>query len=107
MVGKVHRYGLDPLRDAMLRCAEELGRPPLVIEFEHWRHKEIELAKARGEALWLPSSSPYRRRWGHWDRMLEELCGFSPEEIEARFIAGRERSNAGAAAARPRASGAA
>jgi hypothetical protein len=30
---------------------------PLVIEFELWRQRQIELAKARGEDMFLPSDS--------------------------------------------------
>jgi len=63
-----------------------------VIEFELWRQREIELAKARGEDLFLPSDSPYRRRWGGWEAALRHF-GFEPEEIEGRLGPGRERSN--------------
>jgi hypothetical protein len=92
MVGKVGRYREQTLRETLLRCAEELGHPPLVIEFELWRQRELELAKARGEELWLPSDSPYRRRWGSWEAALEHF-GFSPEEITSRLEAGREKAN--------------
>jgi hypothetical protein len=84
MVRKVHLYREDSLRDALVRCGEELGHPPLIAEFEHWRHKQIELAKARGEDLWLPSASPYRRRHGSWEAALE-YYGFSPDAIRARY----------------------
>ena len=80
-VGKVHRYRDETLRETMLQCAEFLGHPPLVIEFEAWRFRELELAKARGEDIDIPSSSPYRRRFGHWDKVLGE-CGLSQEDIE-------------------------
>jgi hypothetical protein len=34
LVGKVHRYREDSLRDAVTRCAADLGYVPLVIEYE-------------------------------------------------------------------------
>lgn len=92
LVGKPHRYREATLKEILGRCADDLGHPPLVIEFEHWRYRELELAQAKGEELFLPSSSPYRRRWGSWDKALAAL-GFSAEEIEARFEPGRERSS--------------
>ena len=92
LIGKVHRYREETLRETLEHCARDLGHVPLVIEFELWRQREIELAKARGEELFLPSDSPYRRRWGGWDAALLHF-GFAPEEIEARLESGRERSN--------------
>jgi hypothetical protein len=92
LVGKIQRYREATLRETLVRCAEDLGRPPLVIEYEHWRQREIELAKAGGDELFLPSSSPFRRIWGSWDNALIE-CGFAPEEVEARLESGRERSD--------------
>jgi hypothetical protein len=93
LVGKVHRYREDSLREAIEKCARDLGRVPLVIEFEHWRQREMELAKAQGQELFLPSDSPYRRRWGSWDEALLHF-GFTPEAIKERFEPGRERSTA-------------
>ncbi len=92
LLGKVHRYGDEKLRETLLRCAGELARPPLVVEFTLWRQRELELAKARGEELFLPSDSPYRRRWGSWENVLLHF-GFSREEIESRLEHGREISN--------------
>jgi hypothetical protein len=92
LMGKVHRYREETLRETLEHCARDLGHVPLVIEFELWRQREIELAKARGEDLFLPSDSPYRRRWGGWEAALRHF-GFEPEEIEGRLEPGRERSN--------------
>jgi hypothetical protein len=92
LVGKVHRYREETLRDALVRCARDLGYVPLVIEYEHWRQRELELAKARGEELFLPSDSPYRRRWGGWEQALAHF-GFGSEAIAERLEAGRDRSN--------------
>lgn len=91
-VGKVHEYRDEVLGEVLLRCAGEIGHPPLVVEFENWRYREIELAKARGEELWLPSASPYRRRWKTWEGALAHF-GFSEGEIAGRLEAGRERAN--------------
>lgn len=93
LVGKVHRYREETLREALLRCARDLGHVPLVIEYEHWRQRELELAKARGEELWLPSDSPYRRRWGTWEDALLHF-GFAPEAIAERLEPGRAIGNA-------------
>ena len=92
LVGKVHRYREETLRETLERCAADLGRVPLIIEFEHWRQREVELAKAQGRELFLPSDSPYRRRWGSWENALLHL-GFAPETIAARLEPGRQQSN--------------
>jgi hypothetical protein len=92
LLGKVHRYREETLRATLERCAADLGHVPLVIEFELWRQREVELAKARGEEMFLPSDSPYRRRWGSWEQALLHF-GFTPEALAERFEAGRERSN--------------
>lgn len=92
-VGKVHRYRDDALRETLLRCAGDIGHAPLVVEFENWRFRELELAKARGEELWLPSASPYRRRWKTWEGALAHF-GFSDDEIAGRLEPGREKANA-------------
>ena len=94
LVGKVHRYREDTLRETLQRCAADLGHVPLVIEFEHWRQREIELAKAQGNDLFLPSDSPYRRRWQSWEAALLHF-GFTPEAIAERLEPGRERSKSG------------
>jgi hypothetical protein len=92
LIGKVHRYREETLRETLEHCARDLGHVPLVIEFELWRQREIELAKARGEDVFLPSDSPYRRRWGGWEAALRHF-GFEPDDIEARLEPGRERSS--------------
>jgi hypothetical protein len=91
MVGKVGRYREETLRTTLEECATALGRVPLVIDFKVWRQKEIELAKAQGKELFLPSDSPYRRRWGSWEKALLHF-GFTPEEIEARLEPTRGRA---------------
>ena len=92
MIGKPHTYTEETMREALVRCAKEIGGVPLVIEYEHFRRREQELAKARGEQLFLPSSSPFRRRWGSWEDALLAL-GFAQKEISARLEPGRERAN--------------
>lgn len=102
-VGKVHRYTDATLRETVERCAADIGHVPLVAEFEAWRRRELELAKARGDDdLNLPSDSPYRNRWGSWDGALLAF-GYTREEILERLEPGKARSVAGikrAAAAR-------
>ncbi len=91
-VGKVHRYREQTLKETLERCAADLGHVPLVIEFERWRQREVELAKAQGKELFLPSDSPYRRRWGSWERALLHF-GFTTEAIAERLEPGRQQSN--------------
>jgi hypothetical protein len=91
LIGKVNTYREEALREALEKCTEVLGHVPLVIEYERWRYREIELAKAKGEELWIPSDSPFRRRWGSWERALEYF-GYEEERRLARFEPGRERS---------------
>lgn len=92
-LGKVGRYRDETLRDTLARCAEYLGRPPLVVEFETWRSRELELAKARGEDnAHLPSTSPFRNRFGTWERALIHF-GYSEEAIAGRLEPGRARSS--------------
>jgi hypothetical protein len=95
-VGKVWRYSEENLRDTLLRCVEHYQRPPLVAEFEWWRDRELELARAQGnEDLHLPSSSPYRRRFGSWEAALLHF-GFTLDEASARFDHRAEFTNADA-----------
>lgn len=93
MVGKVHSYREETLRQTLADCVCELGRVPLVIEFELWRKKEMELAKAQGKEVFIPSDSPYRTRWGTWEDALAHF-GYDLSEIKARLEPSRERSNA-------------
>jgi len=84
--GKVWRYSSEALAEALNRCAAATGRVPLVAEFEHWRERELELAKERGEELHLPSPTPYRKRWGTWEAALRHH-GFDEGAIAGRLEA--------------------
>jgi hypothetical protein len=88
-LAKVDRYSEQTLRDTLLRCARDLGRLPVVEEFEDWRRRE--LARTRAFEVVLPSDSPYRRRYGSWEGALRHF-GFSDDEVAARLHPGRERS---------------
>jgi hypothetical protein len=84
-LGKVWAYTEDTLRETLARCVAHYGRPPQVAEFEWWRQRELELARAQGDdALHLPGSGPYRRRWKSWEKALR-ACGYSPEEAATRL----------------------
>lgn len=88
-LAKVWRYTEDSLRDALQRCSVQLDdRAPMVAEFEHWRERELELARARGDdTLHLPSATPYRRRWGTWEEALIHF-GFDDAQRAARLDPG-------------------
>jgi hypothetical protein len=83
-LGKVWRYTDATLRETVARCVTDIGHVPQVAEFEHWRQREIELARARGKELHLPSPTPYRRRWGSWEKALRGF-GYSENEITGRL----------------------
>jgi hypothetical protein len=84
-VGKVWRYSPEHLREVLLRAAAHWGRPPSTAEYEWWRERELELRRAAGEPdAHLPSSSPYRRRWGTWENALLAQ-GFTTEEVALRL----------------------
>lgn len=84
-VGKVWRFTEDTLGDALARCVEHYGRPPMVSEFVWWREQELELARAAGhDGLHLPSPSPYRRRWKSWEAALLYF-GYTPDQVAERL----------------------
>lgn len=80
-VGKVHRYREETLRETLERCTAYVGHVPLVVEFDLWRNRELELAKAQGQEIRLPSSGPYRSRYGTWSKALLHF-GFSQDKID-------------------------
>jgi hypothetical protein len=83
-LGKVWRYTDQSLADALGRCAAELGRAPMVGEYEWWRRRELELATARGDdAHHLPSPRPFRSRFGTWEAALKHH-GFSDHDRALR-----------------------
>lgn len=84
-VAKVWRFSEPALREAVTQASERYGRPPSVAEFESWREHQMELAQARGEyGFHLPSSSPFRRRYGTWEKALLHF-GYTPAEVELRL----------------------
>jgi len=81
----VWRYTEDLLRDTLMRCADHWGRPPSTQEFEWWRERELQLAGANGDrAAFLPSCSPYRKRFQTWEGALLHF-GFTPEQVALRL----------------------
>jgi hypothetical protein len=84
-IGKVWRYTEDLLRETLMRAADHWGRPPSTQEFEWWRERELELAGAAGDkAAFLPSTNPYRKRFGSWEGALLHF-GFTPEQVALRL----------------------
>lgn len=88
---KVDRYSEKTLRVTLERCASELGHVPLSEQFDAWR--QALLRRTRARSVVLPSNSPYRRRFGTWERALLHF-GFTPAEIDAQRRDGRARSTA-------------
>jgi hypothetical protein len=84
-LGKVWRYTDQTLREVLLRCCDEHGRPVSMAEFEFWRERELAKARAMGDHdAHLPADHPYRRRWGSWRKALLAV-GFTEEEAVGRF----------------------
>jgi len=74
-VGRIHRYSEQEMRETLQRCAADLGKSPEIREFKAWREREIELAKAQGQTLYLPSLGAYRARFPHWWDVLRHYLG--------------------------------
>lgn len=94
-LGKVWRYTEDQLADTLEQCsfyyvvtyglADDARYAPLVGEFQHWREREFELARDRGDMHFhLPSDSPYRRRYGDWETALMHF-GFTSDQLAERY----------------------
>jgi Homing endonuclease associated repeat len=84
-LGKIWRYDDDDLRDTLARAVEHVGYPPSTTEFDWWREREFELARATGhESPHLPSVTPYRKRWGTWEEALLHF-GYSEEDVVRRL----------------------
>jgi hypothetical protein len=82
---KVWRYTAETLAEVMTDCVGDLGLVPQVAEFEHWRRLRLDQARAQGDdALQLPTSGPYRRRWGSWEKALLAL-GYTPDQVAERL----------------------
>ena len=67
-LAKVDRYTEKTLRTTLERCAQEIGHVPTSNDFDAWRRRVAK--RSRRKALVLPSNSPYRRRFGTWERAL-------------------------------------
>jgi hypothetical protein len=82
---KVWRYTAETLAKVLAECVADIGHVPQVAEFEHWRRIKLDQARAQGDdALHLPSSGPYRRRWGNWEKALLAL-GYTPDQVAERL----------------------
>jgi nucleotide-binding universal stress UspA family protein len=74
-LGRTHHYSEQEMRETMLRCAADLGKAPEIREYKAWRDRELELAKAQGKTLCLPSLGAYRARFSHWWETLAHYLG--------------------------------
>lgn len=81
---KVWRYTDETLGRTLADVVADLCHVPQVAEFDWWRQRRMELAKASGEDLHLPSPHPYRKRWGSWEGALRHF-GYSDDDIAARL----------------------
>jgi hypothetical protein len=84
LLGLNPHYKLHELEQALGRCASELGRAPLVSEYDEWRRKELSLAATRGEHGRVPSPEAFRRRFGGWEKALL-ACGHSTDDLYLRL----------------------
>lgn len=90
-LGRIQRFTDDNLRDAVTRAAEHFGYPPSTTEFTWWRERELELAKVAGQTNYhVPSTGPFRRRFGDWEAALLHF-GYSPEELAKRLAPKNQR----------------
>jgi hypothetical protein len=84
-MGKIWKYTEGTLRDTLAQCVEHYGHVPQVAEFDRWRDRVLELARARdNDILHLPSATPYRKQWKTWEGALRHF-GYSQEEIDRRL----------------------
>src|SRR6202035_3650094 len=78
-LGKVWKDTEETLRDTLALAVEHYERPMTVAEFDWWRERQFQLAKAEGnDNLHLPSATPYRKRWGSWEGALRHF-GYDSE----------------------------
>ncbi|WP_210493627.1 sigma factor-like helix-turn-helix DNA-binding protein [Patulibacter sp. SYSU D01012] len=66
-VGGVWRYSDKTLSRLLFDAMRDIGHPPTVAEFDAWRADALARAETEGVVdFHLPSTAPYRRRWGSW-----------------------------------------
>jgi hypothetical protein len=87
--GKVWRYSRKALKDFFGEALEHYGTVPMSSEFDEYRQRRLEVARAEGNhALHLPQAHAYRRRWGTWEKACLAL-GCTPDQVEERLERGR------------------
>jgi hypothetical protein len=83
-LGKVWRYSEQTLGETLARSVAEIGHVPQVAEYDWWRERQVQLARAQGnDAIHIPSPNAYRKRWQTWEGALLHF-GYTPEAIAAR-----------------------
>jgi hypothetical protein len=83
---KVWRYSTETLKAFFAEAVQHYGgRVPLASELDEYRERRLEVARASGDdALHLPQTNAYRRRWGTY----EEAClamGYTPDHVAERL----------------------
>lgn len=88
--GRQRTFREEELVATLARCVDDLGRIPLLAEYDEWRLRELALARTRGEAGRVPSAAVFRRRHGSWEQALL-ASGYSPDEVYLRLEPPPER----------------
>jgi hypothetical protein len=85
----VWRYSRKTLKDFFDEALEHFGTVPMSSEFDEYRQRRLEVARAEGNyALHLPQAHAYRRRWGTWEKACLTL-GCTTDQVEERLERGR------------------
>lgn len=87
--GKVWRYSRKVLQDCFDEAVEHYGMVPMVSEFDEYRQRRLELARAEGNhSFHFPQAHAYRRRWGTWEKACL-VMGATTDQLEERLERGR------------------
>lgn len=91
LAGSTTRFTDQTVYDFLRRCGADIGHPPMLSEYNAWRERELEKARARGENLRVPSPGAIRYRWARWQQALIN-AGFEIDDILAVYEEADERA---------------
>jgi hypothetical protein len=87
--GKVWRYSRKVLQDSFNEALEHFGTVPMASEFDEYRQRRLELARAQGNhAFHFPQAHAYRRRLETWEKACLAM-GATTDQLEERLERGR------------------